>query len=228
MSSRRALGAIPARGAVLALALALGLTACSDDDEPARSEPTPQTPPASATPASPAAETDAECSVPGFVPTGRKTVQRQRTVVVYASSHSLAPGSSTRGAEELSRADVIRIRVVSPAGTVPKEVRDSVLRSVGRVWSASGPPELSGPHRFDLTNPTTDDNQTYVVYRAADVVTGSWAQTMCGAPYNDGTEVERMRGTFSGLTAIRPVKTYLCGSGPTDADQRAAARLCRI
>lgn len=222
----RALGA--------ALALMITASACSteEDGEPEAAGPAPSAPSTSAstsagTPApSTTAAADAECTVPGYVASDAKKVTDGRAVAVYAAGRHLPPAGIWEGVEILTRFDPAPIKVTSTSGPVPTDLRRSVLDSVGVVWGKGGPPEESGPHPFSLRNDTSR-NRTYVLYRGAELLSGTWSAERCGAPYNDGTEILKMTGEFTTLTPIRSMQVYPCGAKPSDKYDRAAMRLCR-
>ncbi len=65
-------------------------------------------------------------------------------------------------------------------------------------------------------------NRQYVLYVPARRISGTWTETRCGAPYNDGTEVVRLRGTYSTLSELGGIRVHECGTTPRD---RVAARL---
>ncbi|WP_134741655.1 hypothetical protein [Nocardioides sp. 503] len=219
-------------------ALAVGLagtilvTGCSGDDggeddaRPSTSA-SPQPPPATPTETQPVDVPDAPCAVRGQLPGERVTLESVRSVAVYANAYTLAPGTSTGGEDEmLSAHDPTPIRVTSSSGKVPAAIRRAVLESVLGLWPDTGPPPEDGPHRIRVRNDSDEDRQ-YVVYRGGELRRGTWSTKLCGAPYNDGTRVERLAGRFS--TLMRPlgkVRTYVCGSGPKDDVERAASRVC--
>ncbi|MDP2771911.1 MAG: hypothetical protein Q8O61_00020 [Nocardioides sp.] len=213
-----------ALGAVIAIMLTASACSTEDDGEPEAAgtgSSTPNTPTPSTTGA---AET--ECTVPGYVATDAKEVTGGRAVAVYAAGRHLPPDGIWEGTEILVRFDRAPVEVTSTSGPVPADIRRSVLDSVGVAWGKNGPPEESGPHPFSLHNDTSQ-NRTYVIYRGAELLSGTWSAERCGAPYNDGTEIVRMTGEFTTLTPIRSAQVHPCGDDPSDKYERAAMRFCR-
>ncbi len=214
------------------IAIAIGgilIGGCSSSDgEP--SADSSQAASASAPTASPASAEPAECQVEGFVPRTAIDLQRQRPVVVYAHGISLAPGSAIGSkALDLNRADVIRLRVRAddPSTTLTAADRAQILDSGG------GPIEHGDIDdvvygRMHLKN-TGPHNRSYLVYRGSNLYSGSWTKRVCGAPYNDGTSVDKITGTYSTLTKIGPVKVAGCDVSASDSriDRYAARRACR-
>lgn len=212
------------------LAFLLSATACSQEGpEPESSEPPPSATPSPTASADPteADPIDAECAVAGYVATDAKKVTGGQAVAVYASGRGMAPGSTSSGTDVLGLFDLTPMRVTSPLGEVPAEIRRSVTESVGGAWLPRGLPEQSGPHEFSLRNDSSR-NQVYVLYRGAELLKGTWSAERCGAPYNDGTEVLKMSGKFSVLTPVRRLRVYDCGVEPADKYERAASRVCRL
>jgi hypothetical protein len=161
------------------------------------------------------------------VATDAKEVTGGRAVAVYAAGRHLPPAGIWEGSEILTRFDRVPIEVTSTSGPVPADIRRSVLDSVGVAWGKNGPPQESGPHPFSLRNDTSS-NRTYVLYRGAELLSGTWSAERCGAPYNDGTEIVKMSGEFTTLTPVRSTQIYPCGAEPSDKYDRAASRLCRL
>ncbi|WP_193613892.1 hypothetical protein [Nocardioides lijunqiniae] len=221
---------MPALGVVLASALLL--TGCSGDDDGdadrrTSSSPSPQPPASPTDEASPVDVPNAPCAVRSHVPGERVTLQSVKAVAVYANAYTLAPGTSTTSEREMLGAyDLTPISVTAKGAEVPAAVRRAVLGSNLGRWPASGPPDEDGPHRVTVRN-DSDESRQYVVYRGGETRRGTWATKLCGAPYNDGTRVERLAGRFSTLSRpLTKVRTYVCGSGPQDDYERAASRVC--
>jgi hypothetical protein len=220
------------RALAVGWAATLLVSGCSGDDggesdaRPSTSA-SPQPPPATSTETQPVDVPEARCAVRGHVPGKRVTLESVRTVAAYANAYTLAPGTGTsREDEMLSAFDLTPVRVTARSGEVPADIRRGVLQSMLGLWPDTGPPPEDGPHRIRLRNDTDEDHQ-YVVYRAGQLRRGTWASKLCGAPYNDGTRVERVAGRFSTRTrGLGEVRTYVCGSGPKDDAERAASRVC--
>ncbi|MEP9364794.1 hypothetical protein ABLE68_17655 [Nocardioides sp. CN2-186] len=216
----------------VAIAVAVGgflVAGCSSSDDAPSADPGQPTS-ASPTAATTASATPAECQVAGFVPRTAIALQRQRPVVVYAHGITLAPGSQVGSkALDLNRADYIRLRVHAddPDATLTAADRAQILASGGGPVENGEIDDVVYGRMF-LKN-TGPRNQSYVVYRGSNVYSGTWTKRVCGAPYNDGTSVDRITGTYSTLSEIGPVKVAGCHVAASDSriDRYAARRACR-
>jgi hypothetical protein len=200
---------------------------CSSSADEPTADPTPS---GSSPGGSTATAAAAECQVTGYVPSTKLEVRQTRPVVVYAHRVSLAPATGMRDPSlELARADIVALKVRPDDASV--RLTAAVRRQI--LVSGSGPVDtgtladtVSTPVR--IMNNTKRD-QRYFVYRGSFVHTGEWAVKVCGAPYNDGTRVDRLTGTYSTVTRIRPVRTAGCGAPASDSeiDRYAARRACQ-
>jgi len=150
--------------------------------------------------------------VGSYVPRTRIALTRSRPVVVYAHRVSLAPSSAMGSkAMELGRADLLRLKVHTddPSTTLTAADRQQILASGdGPVEDGSIVDTVYG--RVHLKNDTRR-NRSYLVYRGSHEYSGTWTKTVCGAPYNDGTSVDKVTGTYTTVSRIGPVKVTGCG-----------------
>lgn len=213
----------------LVLAVAIGgllVGGCSSDGG-SSSAPTPS--PSVSSPSA-TAPSPADCQVDGYVPRTRIELTKTRPVVVYAHRVTLAPsGAMGSQAMDLGRADLVRLRVRpdDPGATLTAADRQQILASgAGPVEDGSIVDTVYG--RVHLKN-TTLRNRSYLVYRGSHVYSGTWAKRVCGAPYNDGSTVDRVTGTYTTVSKIGPVKVTGCGVPASDSavDRYAAHYACQ-
>lgn len=176
----------------------------------------------------PATDVSGDCTVPGFTSSTRITVTDLKPAVVYARSYTLPPGGSvhTVGLAPAERLDYVPIgtRAAADSARLSDADRDDVLRSGGgEVRGGRIKERVLVPVR--IAN-HTQGNRSYLVYRGAMAESGSWKLRVCGAPYNDGSRVITVRGTFDSIGPLGPVRTAACGvvSAHANVIQRHAAR----
>lgn len=164
----------------------------------------------------------AACTVDGFTPATRLVTTDSRPVLLYGRVYALAPGSSVRFTAEMERVEPVRLRVrVAGGGALPAEDRDQVL-ALGGATLVDGDVAPTVPIRQRLAN-RTQRNQSYLFYRGARQLAGRWHARRCGAPYNDGSAVERLAGTFRTVGPTGRLRLAACGRDERGALARAAA-----
>ncbi|MFC4786165.1 hypothetical protein ACT8ZV_16920 [Nocardioides sp. MAHUQ-72] len=166
---------------------------------------------------SPASAPAASCAVRGFHPSTRITARDAEPAVVYASKHTLPPTSTMRSPDDVGyRLDYLplRVRVTSDGPARPTAAdRQSILASAGGPVDG-GRIADHVPLPYRLSNKTSDENRGYLVYRGALAWSGSWRMRVCGAPYNDGTTVATISGTYRTIGELLPSRTAVCGVLP--------------
>ena len=150
-------------------------------------------------------------------------------MVVYGHEVSLAPsGAIGSRAMELGRVELLRLRVHAddPGTTLTDADRQQILAS------GNGPVEQGSiaDHVFGRVHFKNDTrrNRTYLVYRGSNAYSGTWTKKVCGAPYNDGTSVDQVTGTYTTVSKIGRVKVTACGVPASDSrmDRHAADYAC--
>ena len=202
----------------------LALGGCSEDDgEPTAASPAPSASAASSTPAPETTEAapEATCQVRKYVPSTTIVYTRPGARVLVASlpfrvggGGMVTPGETTFGGVRLAT------RVTSGNGPLDLTHERSVLQSMG------GPASAADLESGTLSIPAdrATERGAYVAYQTARYANGRFRVLACGAPYNDGTAVETVRGTYRALQKLSPTRVVRCDAVPADAGQAAAQR----
>lgn len=208
----------------LALAAALLVTGCSgDDSEPptsatsasASTSPTDEpTPTEEATPA-------ATCQVRKYVPGTSIIYTRPGPTVVVASLPVEVERGGIVSPGETQPGDV-RIAATVTSGNGPLDPADesSILQTMG------GPSSAAEIESTELSIPIAElgERGSWVAYKTAQVAHGKFRVKACGAPYNDGSSVEIVSGTYQALQKVSDTRVVRCDAEPADAGQAAAQR----
>lgn len=206
---------------------ALALGGCSDgeSDPPAAVPPTSTSPATSTSPlpeSTPEPTAEASCQDREHVP-GTSIIHTRsgRTVLLASIPFRLAKGgiaSTSSGVQP--GAVVIGTTVTSGNGPLAPADERSILQSMG------GPASASEVEDVELSIPVDQAKEpgAYVAYRTAVRAYGKFRVEACGSPYNDGTAVEVVRGSYQTLQQVAPARVVRCDAEPGRPGEEAAQK----
>jgi hypothetical protein len=197
---------------------ALVLAGCSSSDggltaEPSTTSTAPTSPaPTSAPPATTASvAADVKCQVKGYTPSNAIAIGRRSRPVVLAAIAMRGTGHAltTIGGRRVDAAVHIGTTVSSGAGPLDPAAERQILTVAG------GPATMAEVRKLELEAGSPDDKRgRFVLYRGARLDHGTFRLRVCGAPYNDGTTVESIKGTFWASEKPGPSVELSCADEP--------------
>jgi len=151
-------------------------------------------------------------------------VNGSRAILAYGKVVGLPPFSSRRTSGYLERLSLAPIfaRVGAQNVGLSNEDRDSILASAGGPVEDGTIPDMVASNV--LVRNRSALNRSFVVFRPAMVYAGWFAVRACGAPYNDGWSVERLRGRYSTISNLAHLQTYGCGTPVNGPWERLASK----
>ncbi|HEX7739711.1 MAG TPA: hypothetical protein VF426_08700 [Marmoricola sp.] len=208
-------------------ALALAATGCgggtSSHDAAAPASPTATASPTHAT----ASASTAACTVKGYYPKTRKTLDRVHPVVLYGARIGLPPAGSANGGGALRPDEPtphLGVRVTTPGDAV---ITPGLKKSVAATVSGASVRVLPASVHAQWKLPQGKGNRQYLVYAGATLYQGTWSAKICGEGMNDGSKVVTYSGTFTVLGHLHR-GVALCGETPHGSalNKRAIKRAC--
>ncbi len=114
---------------------------------------------------------------------------------------------------------VTGVTVTSGNGPLTAADETAVLGTLG------GSTDLTDLESIQLVVRPGHQSGRFVVYRASALDRGTFTVRACGAPYNDGASVDKIKGTFRALEEPGRTRVVRCDADATDKPAQSAQDL---